>query len=135
MTLQQLLPSPHLLPTCLQPKNTPQHAFLDWWVDHYVEIDTRVKTRLTGGGSLYQAYVDACLEESLIPLSLRAFTKRFETLLEFKLNIPSTKARDQKGTFFRAIKLKDACHHITPVTLSSLCLQSEKVKKKMSRVE
>ena len=36
------------------------------------------------GGSLYQAYVDACLEQTLILLSLRAFTKRFETLLEFK---------------------------------------------------
>ena len=105
MTTQQLLPPPHLLPTCL---HTPEHAFLDWWVDHYVEIDTRVKTRLTGGGSLYQAYVDACQEQRLIPVSLRAFTKRFETLLEFKLKIPSTKARDQRGTFFRAIKLKDA---------------------------
>jgi hypothetical protein len=83
MTLQQLLPPPHLLTTRLQPKNRPQHEFLDWWVDHYVGIDTRVKTQLTGKDSLYEAYVDACLEQNLIPLSLRAFNKRFETLLEF----------------------------------------------------
>ena len=43
------------------------------------------------GGSLYQAYVDACMEQTLIPMS---FTKRFEILLEFR---PSIKVRDQKG--------------------------------------
>ena len=84
-------------------------AFLDDWILNSIEIDTEVTTRLTGDASLYEAYREVCREQKQPPpMSLRAFTKRLEALLEFHFKLPSTKMRDQKGMLFPAVKLKSA---------------------------
>ncbi len=88
-------------------KIKPLHTFLDEWIVHHIQIDTDVTTRLSGEGSIYQAYLDTCAEQRQIPLALRTFTKRLEALLEFHFGVPSTKTRDQKGIIFPAVKVRD----------------------------
>ncbi len=88
-------------------KIKPLHTFLDEWIVHHVRIDPAVTTRLSGEGSIYQAYLDTCAEQGQIPLSLRIFAKRLEALLEFHFGVPSTKTRDQKGIIFPAVKVID----------------------------
>ena len=95
-------------------KIKPLHTFLDEWILHHIQIDTDVTTRLSGEGSIYQAYLDTCSEQRQLPLSLRAFTKRLEALLEFHFGVPSTKTRDQKGIIFPAFKVKYTFHNHTP---------------------
>jgi len=93
------------------PQIKPLQAFLDEWILHYIEIDTDVTTRLSGEGSLYQAYLETCQQQRQVPVSRRLFTKRLEAFLEFHFGIPSTKTRDQKGIVFPAVKLKSTLIH------------------------
>ena len=101
MTNEQLL-----LPSKEAPTTFTQQGFLDYWFVNSIQIDTQASTQLTGEGSLYQAYLNACLQQEQIPLPLRTFTKRFEALLEFRFGVPSTKRRGQKGMFFPGVKPK-----------------------------
>ena len=94
--------------------------FLDYWIKNSIEIDREVTTRLTGDGSLYDAYVKACQKQKQPPpMSLRAFTKRLEAFFEWHFKTPITKTRDQKGMRYPGVKLKPANSNASPLVSRS----------------